>query len=262
VQGYVYDAKLRFAELEREVWGDRDAAARLEREARELRRRFDAAFWVEDGGYYALGLDRDKRQIDSLGSNMGHLLWSGIVPPERVDPVADLLMGGRMWSGWGIRTLAEGEAGYNPLIYHDGTVWPHDNSLIAAGLARAGRIADVERILLSIVESAAFFGYRLPEVFAGFPREQTAFPIAYPTASSPQAWAAATPILLVQLLLGLRPDRATQTLVADADDLPPWTEGLRLDGVQAFGRWWSIQVADGSAFVEEETEQARSTSRG
>jgi glycogen debranching enzyme len=258
VQGYVYDAKLRFAELEREVWGNADAAARLEREARELRRRFDDAFWVEDGGYYALGLDAAKRQIDSLGSNMGHLLWSGIVPPERVDAVADLLMSGRMWSGWGIRTLAAGQAGYNPLVYHDGTVWPHDNSLIAGGLARAGRAGDVERILLSIVEAAAFFDYRLPEVFAGFPREQTRFPVAYPTASSPQAWAAATPILLVQLLLGLRPDRASQTLVADADDLPGWSEGLRLDGVQAFGRWWSIQVADGSAFVEEETDRAHS----
>jgi glycogen debranching enzyme len=257
VQGYVYDAKLRFAELEREVWGDRDAAARLEAEAATLRERFNDAFWVSDGGYFALGLDRDKRQIDALGSNVGHLLWSGIVAPDRVDALVDLLMSDRMWSGWGIRTLAADERGYNPLIYHDGTVWPHDNSLIAAGLARYGRLAEVERILLSIVDAAASFGYRLPEVFAGFPREQTRFPVAYPTASSPQAWAAATPILLVQLLLGLRPDRRSSALVAEVDELPSWAEGLRLDGVHAFGRWWSVQVNEGAPVVEEETEPAR-----
>src|SRR4051794_755394 len=256
VQGYVYDAKLRFGELEREVWGNREAAARLERDAAALRDRFNDAFWVADQGYYALGLDRDKRQIDALGSNVGQLLWSGIVAPERVDAIVDLLMSDRMWSGWGIRTLAAEERAYNPLVYHDGTVWPHDNSLIAAGLARCGRAAEVERILLSIVDAAASFDYRLPEVFAGFPREQTGFPVAYPTASSPQAWAAGTPILLVQLLLGLRPDRRSSTLIADVDDLPLWAEGLRLDGVQAFGRWWSVQVNDGAAVVEEETEPA------
>jgi glycogen debranching enzyme len=256
VQGYVYDAKLRFAELEREVWGNRDAAARLEGEAATLCERFNDAFWVADGGYFALGLDRDKRQIDALGSNVGHLLWSGIVAPERVDALVDLLMSDRMWSGWGIRTLAADERGYNPLVYHDGTVWPHDNSLIAAGLARYGRLAEVERILMSIVDAAASFGYRLPEVFAGFPREQTGFPVAYPTASSPQAWAAATPILLVQLLLGLRPDRRSSSLVANVEELPSWAEGLRLDGVHAFGRWWSVQVSDGTPVVEEETEPA------
>jgi glycogen debranching enzyme len=256
VQGYVYDAKLRFAELEREVWANGDAAARLEREASDLKERFNEAFWVDDGGYFALGLDPEKRRIDALGSNVGHLLWSGIVAPERVGSVAELMMSPRMWSGWGIRTLAADERGYNPLVYHDGTVWPHDNSLVAAGLARAGRAPDVERILLSIIEAAAYFDYRLPEVFAGFPREQTQFPVVYPTASRPQAWAAATPILLLQLLLGLRPDRGTSTLTADAEELPPWTEGLRLDGVQAFGRWWTVQVADGAALVEEQTERA------
>ncbi len=253
VQGYVYDAKLRFAELEREVWGNGEAAARIERDAAALRDRFNEAFWVADRGYYALGLDRDKRQIDALGSNIGHLLWSGIVAPDRVDAIVDLLMSDRMWSGWGIRTLAADERAYNPLVYHDGTVWPHDNSLIAAGLARYGRSVEVERILLSIVDAATSFGYRLPEVFAGFPRMQTRFPVAYPTASSPQAWAAGTPILLVQLLLGLRPDRGSSTLVADVEELPEWMDGLRLDGVQAFGRWWSVQVNDGTPVVDEET---------
>jgi len=250
VQGYVYDAKLRFAELEREVWRDPVAADRLEREAAALRSRFDAAFWLP-GGYYALGLDHEKRPIDALGSNMGHLLWSGIVPRERVEAVADTLMADRMWSGWGVRTLASDESSYNPLVYHNGTVWPHDNSLIAWGLARAGRTRDAERILRRMTEAAAYFDYRLPEVFAGFPRARTTLPVVYPTASRPQAWAAGTPILLLQIVLGLRPDRGARALRADADELPGWAEGLCLEGVHAFGRCWRVSVADRSAVAEE-----------
>jgi glycogen debranching enzyme len=140
VQGYVYDAKLRVAELAREVWRDRELADRLERDAAELARRFDEAFWIADrGGYFALGLDGEKRRIDSLCSTVGHLLWSGIVAPERVDAVVDKLMGEELWSGWGVRTMSSADAGFNPLEYHNGTVWPHDNSLIAWGLARYDR---------------------------------------------------------------------------------------------------------------------------
>ncbi|HZC74649.1 MAG TPA: glycogen debranching N-terminal domain-containing protein, partial [Gaiellaceae bacterium] len=206
VQGYVYDAKLRMAEIAREVWHDAGLAHQLEADAAELRRRFDAAFWLDDRGFYALGLDRDKRPVDSLTSNLGHLLWSGILESERRDAVADLLMGDDLWSGWGVRTMAVGEGAYNPLVYHDGTVWPHDNSLVAWGLARSGRPQDAARILRAMVEAAAHFDYRLPEVFAGFARDETPFPVVYPTASSPQAWAAATPVLLLQVVLGLVPD--------------------------------------------------------
>jgi hypothetical protein len=176
VQGYVYDAKLRLAEIARRVWRDEGLADKLESDAAELRRRFDAAFWVEERGFYALGLDRDKRPIDSLTSNLGHLLWSGIVPEQRQEAVAGLLMGDDLWSGWGVRTMAVGEGAYNPLVYHDGTVWPHDNSLVAWGLARSGRRHDAARILQAMVEAAAHFGYRLPEVFAGFARRDTPFP--------------------------------------------------------------------------------------
>ncbi|HET9438132.1 MAG TPA: glycogen debranching N-terminal domain-containing protein, partial [Gaiellaceae bacterium] len=131
VQGYVYDAKLRLAELARDVWRERELAERLEREAAALRDRFDEAFWVEErGGFYALALDGEKRPVDSLASNIGHLLWSGIVPPERVPAVVDQLMGPALWSGWGVRTMSADDAGFNPLSYHNGTVWPHDNSLI------------------------------------------------------------------------------------------------------------------------------------
>ncbi|HKT45628.1 MAG TPA: glycogen debranching N-terminal domain-containing protein [Gaiellaceae bacterium] len=250
VQGYVFDAKLRTAELAREVWRDPQTAERLEREAGELRGRFDEAFWVADRGFYALGLDREKRQIDSLASNIGHLLWSGIVPEERRDAVADALVGERLWSGWGVRTMAAGEGAYNPLVYHNGTVWPHDNSLVAWGLARSGRAQDAARILHTMIEAAAHFDYRLPEVFAGFPRHRTRFPVVYPTASSPQAWAAATPVLLLQIVLGLVPDRASGALRSEATDLPEWADGLVLDGVRAFERRWIVSVADGAVTVE------------
>jgi glycogen debranching enzyme len=250
IQGYVYDAKLRIAELAREVWGDHDLAARLERDAHALRERFNEAFWVADGGFYALGLDGAKRQIDAVASNMGHLLWSGIVPAERIEAVADRLMGPGLWSGWGVRTLADGELGYNPLVYHNGTVWPHDNSLIAWGLAHAGRTHDAELIVQRSIEAAAHFDHRLPEVFAGFDRDRSGIPVAYPTASRPQAWAAATPVLLLRVLLGIEPDRAAGVLTASARELPGWAEGLTLGGVRALGRTWTVRVVDGAATVE------------
>ena len=251
VQGYVYDAKLRAAELAREVWADPALADRLERDAALLQQRFDAAFWVADRGFYALALDEEKRQVDSLTSNVGHLLWSGIVPEHRREAVADTLLADGLWSGWGVRTMAEGEGAYNPLVYHNGTVWPHDNSLVAWGLARIGRHRDVQRITHTMVEAAAFFDYRLPEVFAGFPRERTRFPVVYPTASSPQAWAAATPVLLVQILLGLAPDRSERVLRSDATGLPGWADGIVLEGVHAFGREWTARVERGAVTVDE-----------
>jgi glycogen debranching enzyme len=253
VQGYVYDAKLRIAEIARELWRDDALAERLESEAAELRRRFDEAFWLEKRGFYALGLDCEKRPIDALTSNVGHLLWSGIVPDHRREAVAEALMGNALWSGWGVRTMAAGEGAYNPLVYHDGTVWPHDNSLVAWGLARSGRPADAARILEATVEAAAYFDYRLPEVFAGFARSHTGFPVVYPTASSPQAWAAGTSILLLQAVLGLVPDRAERVLRSEARCVPDRLEGLTLAGVRAFGRRWTVRVDGGAVSVEPAT---------
>ena len=253
VQGYVYDAKLRMAELARAVWRERELAERLEREAEELRERFDAAFWCEErGGYYALALDGEGGRVDSLTSNIGHLLWSGIVPPERLDAVVDRLMGEELWAGWGVRTMSSADFGYSPLEYHNGTVWPHDNSLIALGLARAGRWAEAQRIVRRLIEASAHFEHQLPEVFAGFPRGETPFPIAYPTAARPQAWAAGTPVLLLQILLGLAPDHGKQTLVSVApQELPSWAGALRLSGVRVFDRAWNVTLADGRVEVEE-----------
>jgi glycogen debranching enzyme len=253
VQGYVYDAKRGLAEIARKAWRDAELADRLEREAGELQARFDEAFWApERGGFYALALDREKQRVDSRCSNMGHLLWSGIVPPERVQAVADQLLSEGLWTGWGIRTMANDEAAFNPLSYHSGTVWPHDSALAAWGLARHGHVEASRRIARSLIEAAGHFQWSLPEVFAGFARADTPFPIAYPTAARPQAWAAGTPILLVRVLLGLEPDRAHQRLVTTLDDeLPSWLDGLRLEGVRAFGRTWTVAVERGSVTVSE-----------
>ena len=253
VQGYVYDAKRRMADMAREVWRDRELAARLEQEAEELRKRFDASYWIaERGGYYALALDRDKRHVDSLCSNIGHLLWSGIVPPDRVDAVVDRLMGDELWSGWGVRTMSTGDAGYNPLSYHNGTVWPHDNSLIAQGLARYARWPEAQRIVQRMLMASGHFQYQLPEVFAGMRRSETPFPIAYPTAARPQAWAAGTPVLLLQVLLGLQPDRRRHALESVAPlELPSWAGTIRLSGVRAFGRLWDVRLEGGRVTVDE-----------
>ena len=253
VQGYVYDAKRRTAELAREVWRERELAERLEREAAELRARFDEAFWCEErGGHYALALDGEKRKVNSLTSNIGHLLWSGIVPATRVDTIVDQLMGEELWSGWGVRTMSAGDGGFNPLTYHDGTVWPHDNSLIAWGLSRCNHWTEAQRIVRRMINAAGHFGFQLPEVFAGFSRAETPFPIAYPTASRPQAWAAGTPVLLLQVLLGLQPDRRRHILDSRAPlELPSWAGTLRLAGVRAFDRAWDVRVEDGRVRVEE-----------
>jgi glycogen debranching enzyme len=253
VQGYVYDAKLRLAELAREVWRERELADRLENEAAALRARFDEAFWCEArGGYYALALDAEKERVDALTSNIGHLLWSGIVPPERVDTIVDHLMGEELWSGWGVRTMSAGDAGFNPLAYHNGTVWPHDNSLIAWGLARYGRWADAQRIVRRLLNASSYFDHQLPEVFAGFTRTETPFPIPYPTAARPQAWAAGTPVLLLQLLLGLEPDRRLHVLGTTApEDIPSWAGALRLSGVRAFDKAWDVHLEDGRVTIDE-----------
>ena len=253
VQGYVYDAKRRMAELAREVWGDPALSDRLEEEAERLRSRFDAAYWVEErGGYYALALDAEKNRVDSLCSNIGHLLWSDIVPPARVDAVVNALMGDDLWSGWGVRTMSNAEAAYSPLSYHNGTVWPHDNSLIAWGLARHERWPDAHRIVRSMLDASGSFSYQLPEVFAGLSRTESPFPIAYPTAARPQAWAAGTPVLLLQLLLGIRPDRRRGVIESVAPlDLPGWAGDVHLSGLRAFGRVWDVRLESGNVTVAE-----------
>jgi len=253
VQGYVYDAKLGVAEIAREVWRDGQLADRLEREADELRKQFDGAFWIDErGGYFALALDGEKQKVDARCSNMGHLLWSGIALPERVRPTVDGLLSGDLWSGWGIRTMASDAAAYNPISYHNGTVWPHDSALTVWGLARSGYVTEGRRIARALFEAAAHFGWSLPEVFAGYAREGAPFPIAYPTPARPQAWAAGTPVLLVRLLLGIEPDREHRRLVSTVEDeLPSWLDGFRLEGMRAYGETWTAAVERGHVTVSE-----------
>ena len=250
VQGYVYDAKVRVAELARRVWGDDETAARLDGEAAELRDRFNEVFWLEERGWYALGLDCEKRPVDALASNIGHLLWSGIVPPGRIALVAERLTSGPLWSGWGVRTLAADEGAFDAVEYHNGTIWPHDNSLIALGLAQAGRRAEASQIVRSHLDAAPFFDYRLPEHFAGFDRHDPEAPGVVPSSARPQAWAAGTPLLLLRAELGLEPDIDGRVLRVTDAELPAWIEGLLLEGIPAFGRRWRVRVENGRASVE------------
>jgi glycogen debranching enzyme len=205
LQGYAYDAKVRGARLAREIWKDGQLAAKLERDAADLKRRFNKDFWVEDGEYFALALDQDGNKVDALASNNGHLLWSGIADKSKARAVAQHLLGPRLFSGWGVRTLAEGEGRYNPIGYHVGTVWPFDNSFIAWGLRRYGFKEEAAEIAAGILDAAEFFAGRLPEAFGGYERSQTKYPVQYPTACSPQAWSTGTPMLLLRTMLGLEP---------------------------------------------------------
>ncbi|SCF23346.1 Glycogen debranching enzyme (alpha-1,6-glucosidase) [Micromonospora viridifaciens] len=205
LQGYAYDAKIRGARLAREFWHDPAYADRLQREAAELKERFNRDFWVSDGEYYALALDGDGRQVDALSSNIGHLLWSGIVDESRAARIAEHLLGPRLFSGWGVRTLAQGEGQYNPLGYHVGTVWPFDNAFIAWGLRRYGFDREAGRIAEGIIDASRYFQGRLPEAFGGYDRELTRHPVQYPAANSPQALATGAPLLLLRTLLGLEP---------------------------------------------------------
>jgi len=196
---------VRGARLARLVWKDSALADALEAQAADLKRRFNRDFWVEDGEYFALALDQDGERVDALASNIGHLLWSGIVEKSKAKAIAAHLVGPALFSGWGVRTLAEGEGRFNPIGYHVGTVWPFDNSFIAWGLRRYGFRDEAARIAAGILDAAEFFDGRLPEAFGGYDRSVTRYPVQYPTACSPQAWSTGTPLLLLRTMLGLEP---------------------------------------------------------
>ena len=232
IQGYAYDARVRAARLAREIWGDPELADRLERDAARLRANFDRDFWLPEQGFYALALDGEKAPVPTLTSNIGHLLWSGIVTDERVESVVSHLVSESMFSGWGVRTLADGQPAYNPIEYHNGTVWPHDTALIAAGLARYGRRQEANRLSVALIEAARHFNYRLPEAFAGYSRAMTQVPVEYPSACSPQAWAAGAPLLVLRTMLGLEP---TATALTVRPHLPAEANRLVLRGLP--GRW-------------------------
>lgn len=204
VQGYTYAAYVARAHFAREA-GDEAGYERWAEKATRLRRQFNDDFWLEEHGWYALALDADKRPVDALASNIGHLLWTGIADPERAALVADRLLSPEMFSGWGIRTLATSMPAYNPVSYHNGSVWPHDTAIVTAGLMRYGFVEEAQRVVLGLLDAAMAVGGRLPELFGGLDRSELPVPLGYPASCSPQAWAAASPLLLMRLLLRFDP---------------------------------------------------------
>jgi glycogen debranching enzyme len=242
VQAYVFGAWRARAALARRV-GDETGARAWQARADDLRDRFDAAFWCGDIGGYAFGLDATKAIIDGPASNMGHVLWSGLARDERAEQVAATLTDDALWSGWGIRTLSDRCAAFDPLSYHCGSVWPHDNALIASGLARYGHRDEANLVIRAQLEAAAHFDGAMPELFAGFRRSEVGVPVRYPTSCSPQAWSAAASLAHLRTLLGLELDEAgTPTL----DPMIPDDFGtIRLDNVRIAGGVAAI-VASGT----------------
>jgi glycogen debranching enzyme len=227
LQGYVFDAKLRIADGA-EYFGHPERAARLRKEAAELQSRFEERFWCEDLGYYAYALDGDKRQVRTIASNAGHLLWSGIVRPDRAEQVVRRLLKPDLWSGWGIRTLSKRNPAYNPFSYQNGSVWPHDNGIIAMGFKRYGFAKEAGMIARDVSEAASYFRFsRLPELYAGVKRRPGIFPVQYLGANVPQAWAAGSVFHLIRAILGLDADAHKKTLYIDPV-LPRWLPDITL----------------------------------
>jgi glycogen debranching enzyme len=232
VQGYVYLAKISLADLYARA-GDTTAAQRLRREAEGLRARFNQDFWLEDKGTYALALQAENKPAAVISSNPGQALWTGIADPDKARATVDRLMAPDMFSGWGIRTLSENERRYNPIGYHLGTVWPHDNAIIAGGFRRYGFDHEACRVFTSIVEAAPHFKHhRLPEVFAGFSRSAYGIPVRYPVACHPQAWAAGSVPYLVETALGLTPEAFDHRLRIVRPVLPDFVRNLEVRGLR------------------------------
>jgi glycogen debranching enzyme len=248
VQSYVYSAYTSRAWL---AYDAKDfALAREYRErAAELKRKFNEQFWLPELGYYAVALDRDKRPVDACTSNMGHCLVSGIVDTDKAPYVVEKLMSPEMFSGWGIRTLASDMGAYNPASYHNGSVWPHDNALIATGLMRYGFVSEAQRVALAMFEAAEYTDHRLPELFCGFDRSEYPEPVPYPTSCSPQAWAAATPVHLLRVLLRHDPHVAMKGLWLDPV-LPPELGDVRITNCPIDGSRMTITVKDNKLSLE------------
>ncbi|MGA2519425.1 MAG: glycogen debranching N-terminal domain-containing protein [Acidimicrobiales bacterium] len=240
VQAYVYSAYLARAHFAREA-GDEATFERFRAKATRLKTDFNRDFWLEDRGWFAVGLDGDKRPIDSLTSNMGHCLWTGIVDEDKAHVVAAKIMSSELFTGWGIRTLATSMGGYNPMSYHCGSVWPHDTAIVAAGLARYGFMEPALRLVYSLLDAATSLGGRLPELFCGLDRSEFSSPVAYPTSCSPQAWAAASPLLCLRTILRLDPwVPYGKTWLSPV--LPEGMKYLKVEGIPLAGSRVTVEV--------------------
>jgi glycogen debranching enzyme len=248
-----------------EALGEPARAGDLRQKARRLREQFEERFWCEETGFYAYALDPEKHPVRTIASNAGHCLWSGIVSRERAARVVRRFFEPDMWSGWGIRTLSAKNPAYNPFAYQLGSVWPHDNGLIALGMKRYGFADEAARVARDISEAASYFAsYRLPELYAGVAREEGNFPVLYPAANVPQAWAAGSVFHLLQAILGLRGDAPEGRLFVDPV-LPRWLPEITLHELAIGGArvdlrfWrdgdrtrWDASLRQGKIEVEEE----------
>ena len=242
VQAYTYGAFLARAHFAVEV-GDTATHERFRAKAANLKAAFNRDFWLEDKGWFAVGLDADKRPIDSLTSNIGHCLWTGIVDEDKAGQVAAKLVSPEMFSGWGVRTLAANNGGYNPISYHCGSVWPHDTAIVAAGLARYGFDGAAQQLILALLDAAVAQGGRLPELFSGLDRGELSVPVGYPTSCSPQAWSAASPLLCLRTLLRLDP-WIPQGKTWLCPNLPEGIGHLKVEGIPLAGARVTIEVGD------------------
>ncbi|NIK78026.1 glycogen debranching enzyme [Paenibacillus castaneae] len=243
VQGYVYQALTRLAPIFRSL-GHEEQAGVMEQDAKELQARFERDFWMEDEQFYAIALDKDKKRVDSVTSNAGHILMSGIASPERAQAVAKRLVAPDLFGGYGIRTMSMGAAGYNPMSYHDGSVWPHDNSICLIGLSNGGFSEEAITVMQGLLDAADKFEYnRLPELFCGYD-DTLGAPVPYPVACSPQAWAAGTPLTFVQALLGLQPDALNRQITIKPSLLHGMNE-LKVEQLQIGSGTLSLRVTRG-----------------
>jgi glycogen debranching enzyme len=261
LQGYVYDAWQRMAQVF-DALGNSSRAQELRTKAAALFHHFNEAFWDEESGFYAYALDGEKKPVLSVASNPGHCLWSGIVPADRARRVVERLMKPDMWSGWGIRTLSANHPAYNPHSYQNGSVWPHDNGIIATGFRRYGFATEASRIARDSSEAAKYFIlHQVPELYAGIHRNPTNFPVQYLGANVPQAWAAGSVFAFLQMILGFQPDAPNKRLFIDPV-LPEWLPNLELSdlrvGVEKFdlrfwrdgeGTRWEVLKGDKSAII-------------
>jgi glycogen debranching enzyme len=235
VQGYVYEAKYRMASLLR-LFGDTRTADRLKKDAAVMVKRFESSFWMPKLGFYAMALDRDKQQTQVVSSNPGHLLFTRMLPQERARTVTQRFMREDMFCGWGWRTMSRAERVFNPMSYHRGSVWPHDNSIIAHGMALYEFRKPANQLFTTLFEAALKFrNYRLPELFCGIQRREHDEPVQYPVSCSPQAWASGAVFLLLTSVLGIRPSAARKELNIVNPALPPFIDQLSLRNLHVGG---------------------------
>ncbi len=240
VQGYVYQAKNGIAAIF-EVQGKVEEANRLRNEAEKLKRLYDEKFWMEEQGFHAIALDKDKKQVGTLTTNPGHVLFAEMLDDHKASKVIEKLVSPRFFSGYGIRTMAEEEAGYNPMSYHDGSIWPHDNSMILLGMSKVNHQRDANTVISGLIKAASHFEYdRLPELFCGY-GSKTGRAVKYPVACSPQAWAAGTPLVFIQTILGLFPDSLNKVVHLSPHLLENMNE-LRVDGIKIGEGHLSVHV--------------------